>query len=101
LAPKIRVLSTGRPWQNTTDESFNGRRRDEYLTLRWFRNRIDAKVGIAQWRRHYNEESDEVSSSVTPLCSLGRACAALWTGKTARTSRSTRGRFLFGSRSAC
>jgi hypothetical protein len=28
---------------------------DEYLTLQWFRNRIDAKVGIEEWRRHYND----------------------------------------------
>ena len=43
------------PWQNATDESFNGKFRDEYLSLQWFRNRVDAKVGIEQWRRHYND----------------------------------------------
>ena len=50
-------------WQNATDESFNGKFRDEYLGLQWFRNRVDAKVGIEQWRRHYNE--------VRPHSSLG------------------------------
>jgi putative transposase len=49
------LIDPGKPWQNATDESFNGRFRDEYLSLHWFRNRIDAKVGIEQWRRHYNE----------------------------------------------
>jgi len=29
--------------------------RDEYLSPQWFRNRVDAKVEIEQWRRHYNE----------------------------------------------
>jgi putative transposase len=36
--------------QNATDESFNGRLRVEYLSLNWFRHRVDAKVGIEQWR---------------------------------------------------
>lgn len=33
------------------------------LTLQWFRNRVEAKVGIEEWRRHYNE--------VRPHSSLG------------------------------
>ncbi len=37
--------------------------RGGFLTLQWFRNRVDAKVGIEQWRRHYNE--------VRPHSSLG------------------------------
>ena len=49
------LIDPGKPWQNATDESFNGRFRDEHLTLQWFRNRVDARVGIEQWRRHYNE----------------------------------------------
>jgi putative transposase len=57
------LIDPGKPWQNATDESFNGKFRDEYLSLQWFRNRIDAKVGIEQWRRHYNE--------VRPHSSLG------------------------------
>ena len=32
------LIDTGKPWQNATDESFNGRLRDEYLSLNWFRN---------------------------------------------------------------
>jgi putative transposase len=49
------LIDPGKPWQNATDESFNGKFRDEYLNLQWFRNRLDAKVGIELWRRHYNE----------------------------------------------
>ena len=37
--------------------------RDQHLSLQWFRNRVDAKVGIEQWRRHYND--------VRPHSSLG------------------------------
>ncbi len=46
------LIDPGKPWQDATDESFNGRLRDEYLSLHWFRNRVEAKVGIEQWRRH-------------------------------------------------
>lgn len=44
----------GKPWQNGADESFNGKFRDECLSLEWFRTRVEAKVVIEQWRRHYN-----------------------------------------------
>ena len=57
------LIEPGKPRQNATDESFNGKFRDEYLSLQWFRNRVDAKVGIVQWRRHYND--------VRPHSSLG------------------------------
>jgi putative transposase len=45
----------GKPWQNGTDESFNGRLRDECLNQEWFRSRHEARVLIENWRRHYNE----------------------------------------------
>jgi len=35
-------------------ESFNGKFRDECLSLEWFRSRAEAKVIIEAWRRHYN-----------------------------------------------
>jgi putative transposase len=49
-------IDPGKPWQNGTNESFNGKLRSECLDLEWFRNRTEAKVGIEQYRRHYNEE---------------------------------------------
>ena len=48
-------IDPGKPWQNGTDESFNGKLRDQHLSLQWFRNRAEAKVSIEEWRRHYNE----------------------------------------------
>lgn len=45
----------GKPWQNGSDESFNGKFRDECLSLEWFRNRTEATIMIENWRRHYNE----------------------------------------------
>lgn len=44
----------GKPWQNGADESFNGKFRDECLSLEWFRSRREAVAVIEAWRRHYN-----------------------------------------------
>ncbi len=44
----------GKPWQNGTDESFNGKFRDECLSLGWLRSRREAQLVIEAWRRHYN-----------------------------------------------
>lgn len=57
------LIEPGKPWQNGVDESFNGKFRDECLSMEWFRNRLEARVVIEQWRRHYNE--------VRPHSSLG------------------------------
>ena len=66
-------IDPGKPWQNGTDESFNGKLRDQHLSLQWFRNRVDAKVSIEQWRRHYNE--------VRPHSSLGYLTPAAFKAK--------------------
>lgn len=57
------LIEPGKPWQNGTNESFNGKFRDECLAMEWFRNRLEAKVVIEDWREHYNE--------VRPHSSLG------------------------------
>ena len=44
----------GKPWQNGTNESFNGKFRDECLSVEWFRSRAEARVLIEAWRAHYN-----------------------------------------------
>lgn len=51
----IALIDPGKPWQNGTTESFNGKFRDECLSMEWFRNRIEAKAVIDQWRWHYNQ----------------------------------------------
>lgn len=48
------LIEPGKPWQNGTDESVNGKLRDECLSLEWFRSRREAAVVIEAWRRHYN-----------------------------------------------
>jgi len=57
------LIDPGKPWQNGTTESFNGKFRDECLSLEWFRSRDEARVLIESWRRHFNE--------VRPHSSLG------------------------------
>jgi len=56
-------IDPGKPWQNGTNESFNGRFRDGCLSMEWFRSRTEARAIIETWRRHYNE--------VRPHSSLG------------------------------
>ncbi len=51
---EVALIDPGKPWQNGTDESFNGKLRDECLSLEWFRTRREAKVVIEAWRGHYN-----------------------------------------------
>src|SRR5262245_44003496 len=57
------LIDPGKPWQNGVTESFNGKFRDECLSLEWFRSRAEAKVIIETWRRHYN--------AVRPHSSIG------------------------------
>jgi len=49
------LIDPGKPWQNGADESFNGKLRDECLSMEWFRSRTEARVLIEIWRRHYND----------------------------------------------
>ena len=57
------LIEPGKPWQNGVAESFNGKFRDECLSLEWFRSTAEAKVIVEEWRRHFNE--------VRPHSSLG------------------------------
>jgi putative transposase len=66
-------IDPGKPWQNGADESFNGKFRDQHLSLQWFRNRADARVSIEAWRRHYTD--------VRPHSSLGYLTPAAFKAK--------------------
>ena len=62
------LIDPGKPWQNGTNESFNGKFRDECLSMQWFKNRIDAKILIEQFRREYNEGRPHSSlGQLTPV----------------------------------
>jgi len=71
-------IDPGKPWQNGNNESFNGKFRDECLSMEWFRNRIDAKIVIEDFRRQYNE--------VRPHSSLGQLTPAEFKRKLSPTN---------------
>jgi putative transposase len=61
-------IDPGKPWQNADNESFNGKFRDECLSLEWFRSREEARVLIESWRRHYNHvRLDSSLEELTPI----------------------------------
>jgi putative transposase len=49
------LIEPGRPWQNGVSESFNGKFRDQCLSLEWFRSPAEAKVIIEIWWRHFKK----------------------------------------------
>jgi putative transposase len=75
------LIDPGKPWQNGANESFNGKFRDECLAMEWFRNRIEAKVVIEDWRQHYNTVRPHSSLHYeTPEAFGKKALKALSTG---------------------
>jgi putative transposase len=60
------------------NESFNGKFRDECLAMHWFKNRIDAKILIEDFRRAYNE--------IHPHSSLGQLTPAEFKQQLATTN---------------
>ncbi len=63
----LALIEPGKPWQNGLNESFNGKFRDECLSMEWFRCRTEARVVIEEWRRHYNSVRPHSSlNNMTP-----------------------------------
>jgi transposase InsO family protein len=54
------------PWENGTNESFNGKLRDELLDREIFYSLTEAQVLIERWRRHYNAERPHSSLGYRP-----------------------------------
>lgn len=80
-AIELALIDPGKPWQNGTTESFNGKFRDECLAMEWFRNRIEAKVVIEDWRTHYNSVRPHSSLNYeTPEAFSKKAMTDLLTG---------------------
>ena len=60
-------IEPGKPWQNGSNESFNGTFRKECLDAEIFATLMEAKVVIEGWRRRYNERRPHSSQSyITP-----------------------------------
>jgi len=56
LSVKPLFIEPGSPWENGYIESFNGKFRDEFLSVELFESVLEARVLTERWRRHYNEE---------------------------------------------
>jgi putative transposase len=70
-------IDPGKPWQNGSNESFNGKFRDECLSMQWFKNRVDAKVVIEEFRREYNEIRPHSSLGQLTPAEFKRKCESL------------------------
>ena len=51
---RIATIEPGKPWQNGSNESFNGTLRKECLDAELFGSLMEARVVIEQWREKYN-----------------------------------------------
>jgi hypothetical protein len=70
----------GRIWrtfrlQPHRTESFNGKFRDECLSLEWFRTRPEATAVIESWRQHYNDVRPHSSLASARRRNPSRACS--------------------------
>lgn len=63
VGAKTAYIEPGSPWENGYCERFNGKLRNELLNSEIFYTLKEAKIVIANWRRHYN--------TVRPHSSLG------------------------------
>lgn len=60
-------IDPGKPWQNGSNESFNGTFRKECLNAEIFASLTEARVVIEQWRCRYNERRPHSSQNyITP-----------------------------------
>ena len=56
ISLKWHYIEPGKPMQNGTIESFNGRIRDEFLNQHWFMSLKEAKELAEAWRKDYNRD---------------------------------------------
>ncbi len=62
----IRLIQPGKPPQNASIESFNGKFRDECLNEHWFKTLAHARMVINTGRKDYNEVRPHSSLGMTP-----------------------------------
>ena len=64
---KLANIEPGKPWQNGSNESFNGTFRKECLNAEIFGSLTEARVVIEKWRCRYNERRPHSSQHyITP-----------------------------------
>ena len=71
---KLGFIQPGKPTQNAFVESLNGKFRNECLNQHWFRNIVEARKIIDDWREHYNyERPHSALNYMTPVAFANRA----------------------------
>ncbi len=60
---QIATIDPGKPWQNGSNESFNGTFRNECLNAELFGSMMEAEVVIEQWRQKYNQQRPHSSQN--------------------------------------
>ena len=70
-------IRPGKPVENAYSESFNGRLREEFLTMRLFRHLWDAQEQVGRWKKYYNEELPHSSLGYRTPKEFALACSAL------------------------
>lgn len=78
------LIDPGKPWQKGVGERFNGKSRDECLSLEWIRSRAEARVVIEAWRRHYNEVRPAFEPGLSHAGGLHRQKIAAFVHATSR-----------------
>lgn len=66
VGAKTLYIEPGSPWENGYCESFNGKLRDELLNGEIFYSLKEARIVIAQWRKHYNTARPHSSLGYRP-----------------------------------
>jgi len=75
-----KYIAPGKPYQNGSIESFNGKLRDECLNENWFLSINDAKIIIEKWRQEYNNERPHTALCGKTPNEVGKECMQLKTG---------------------
>jgi len=70
-------IQPGKPMQNGSMESFNGKLRDECLNTSWFWNLFDARRKISAWRVEYNSRRPHSSLAYRTPDEFARQCKAV------------------------
>ena len=74
---KTLFIEPGSPWENSYNESFNGKLRDELLNGEIFCSLAQAAVLVEQWRREYNLGSRGRRGRVNRCVNVSGGCFAL------------------------
>ena len=82
-------IQPGKPMQNGRIESFNGKLRDECLSVSWFYNLWDARGKVSRWREEYNQERPHSSLGYRTPAEFAKLSAGEGCGKDANRKTQT------------